>query len=408
MKLAYLVSQYPALSHTFIQREVSLLRKRGFQIAVSSINSSGFITQVGTAKDQEEQARTFYVKEQGALKGMGALLKCLFTSPLSFTRGCFWAVKLGGFNLRQLLYHTFYMVEAALIGQWMGREGLQHLHVHFANPASNVALLVSKMFPLTYSITVHGPDDFYDVTFGCLKEKIEEARFILAISHFTLSQLMRLVPPSCWDKMEVSYLGVDTKLYSPRRPPPNLPLQFLTVSRLSPNKGHRILLSALHIFLEQGGSAHLHLVGDGPDRLALQELVEQLHIQGRVTFHGGLNQDQTMQRFEEADLFILPSFAEGLPVALMEAMAKEIPCIATAINGIPELIRNEKEGVLVMPASAEELADALKRLSQDRALCKEIGLAGRQRIERQFELGANTAHLAKIYINRLGNRHHGT
>lgn len=403
MKLAYLISQYPAISHTFIQREVCLLRKRGFQIEVASINSSGFSTHEGTSTDQDEQARTFYVKEQGAFKGLGAILKCAFSSPLSFAQGCFWTFKLGGLNLRRLLFHGFYLVEAALIGQWMHRKGLQHLHVHFANPASNVALLASKMFSITYSMTVHGPDDFFDVTNGCLKEKIEEAFFVCAISHFTLSQLMRLVSPTQWDKLEIAYLGVDPKRFSPQTRAPIPPLQLLTVGRLAPNKGHRILLSAFHLFLQQGGSAHLHLVGDGSDRSALQDQVELLGLQGAVTFHGALDQDQTLERYAEADLFILSSFAEGLPVALMEAMAKEIPCIATAINGIPELIRNEKEGLLVMPANAEELAEALKRLSQDPALRRKLGLAGRQRINEQFDLGANTAHLANIYTKRLGN-----
>ncbi len=391
MRLAYLVSQYPAISHTFIQREIEFLRTLGMEIKVASINEAD-------GDDRE----TFYVKKQGIFKALWALLKRSLTAPISISRAIFWVLWLGGLDLKRLLYQGFYFAEALLVGEWMKKNGLKHLHVHFANPSSNVALLVSKLFPVTYSITLHGPDEFFDVTQQRLREKLEEALFLVAISRFAKSQVMRLLPPDQWDKIELAYLGVDLLRYRRLRPlVQKAALQILSVGRLTPNKGQRILLQGFKLYLQQGGEATLHLVGDGPDRRALQQEVENLALQKQIIFHGALNQDQTLEIYAKSHIFVTASLAEGLPVVLMEAMAMEIPCIATAINGIPEIIENKTEGFLVMPGDTEGIAEALQSLSQDPLLFQKMGQAGRKRIIEQFDLRKNTTLLSQIFYKRL-------
>jgi glycosyltransferase involved in cell wall biosynthesis len=176
------------------------------------------------------------------------------------------------------------------------------------------------------------------------------------------------------------------------------------VGRLTPAKGQAILLSALAILAARGRHVHLGLVGDGPDRNTLQDLAARLNVVPNVTFHGALNQDGVASLLSRADLFVLPSFAEGVPVSLMEAMAMEVPCISTAIAGIPELIQSGEEGILVPPSDPGLLAEAIEELFDNAALRLRLGQAGRRKIISGYNLRTNTEHLAKILESRLASR----
>jgi colanic acid/amylovoran biosynthesis glycosyltransferase len=404
LRIAYLVSQYPAVSHTFVQREIGGLRAQNFEILTASINEPDRSIHQMLACEQDESRRTYYVKREGPLKAILAVVKTLFTHPLGFLQGIFSSITLAKWNIKSLFYNFFYFIEAALIGFWMQKHRITHLHVHFANPASTVALLASKIFPLTFSITVHGPDEFYDVTLNHLKEKVKASTFIYCISHYTCSQLMRISDPIDWNKIEISRLGVDTSCYSPKPFNPNpSPLQLLSVARLTLNKGQPILLEALSLVLKQGRQAHLTLVGNGPERDRLAQLVEHLGLSAHVIFKGALNSEETLNCYNHADIFILTSFAEGLPVVLMEAMSMEISCIATAINGIPELIINDLNGLLVAASDVEGTAEAMVKLIDNAPLRERLGKNGRLTIMKHYDLAANTLSLAKQFKKRLPN-----
>lgn len=408
IRLAYLVSRYPAISHTFILREVQQLRALGFEIEVASINSPDRGAEHLTAEERKEAAATYYIKAHGATGAMGAHLSTLVSSPLAYLRGMIFAVKLGGTDLRGLVFNLLYFVEAVMVGQWMAGKGLSHLHVHFATPASNVGLIASRVFPITFSITVHGPDEFYDVSLFRLAEKIAAASFICCIGSYARSQLMKISPEREWNKFEVSPLGVDAKAFPPRPFRDQLKadeaFELICVGRLVPAKGQHILLSAVHSLTQQGRRLRLRLVGDGPDRQSLEAMVNRDGLQGCVLFEGAVNQDRIRDLYRQADAFVLASFAEGIPVVLMEAMAMEIPCITTFITGIPELIRDGTDGLLVAPSDVDALASAISGLMDDAGLRRELGRQGRARVMEKYDLEQNCARLAGIFKRRLGGR----
>ncbi len=402
IRLGYLISQYPAISHTFILHEIRRLRHLGFEISVASINPPDRSAEQLTRIEREDAANTYYVKPDGIKGAIKAHFYTLMTQPLGYVRGLFFALRLGKFDLKKILYGFFYFVEAVMIGHWMRRLQLSHLHVHFAMAAASVGLILHRTFPIKYSITVHGPDDFYDTPGNYLTQKILEAAFICCISHFARSQLMMLSPHTAWDKLELSRLGVDPKIFTPRpfREEPN-PYEVLCVGRLVPVKGQFILIEAVARLISEGRQLRLRFVGDGPDRQRLEDEVKQRQLTEQIVFEGAINQDRILDFYNSADVFTIASFAEGLPVVLMEAMAMEISCITTHITGIPELITSGKDGILVAASDIEALAEAIALLMDNPNLRLQIGKTGRQRVLKDYELQRNTERLADIFRRHL-------
>lgn len=403
LRIAYLVSQYPAVSHTFILREVFALRERGLLIEVASINAPPPSDKM-TRAEQDEAARTFYVKPAGATGLAKALPWMLFHHPVGLIRGMTAAFSLGRFDPARLLLCLFYFAEAIILAHWLRRRSYSHLHVHFATQAATVAMIMARIAPITMSMTVHGPDEFYDVPGQFLPQKVECSRFIVCISFFSQSQLMRLTRGEDRHKFDIARLGVDPSHFAPRpaRASPAA-FQILCVGRLVPAKGQRILVEAVAQLLNGGRCLELHFVGDGPDRVSLENLVRELQLSDRIFFEGSVNQDRIRIFYEAADIFAIASFAEGIPVVLMEAMSMEIPCIATCINGIPELIRDGVEGLLVPPSDSVAMAAAIARLMDDVRLRESFGQAGRQRILQMYNLGKSADDLASLFRRQLGS-----
>lgn len=401
-RVAYLVSQYPAYSHTFILREVLQLRQFGVDIVTASINLPDRAFDKLTDIERQEAEQTLYIKQQGMVKAVVALMKTLVLNPVGLLRGVQHAIKLGGWNIKQVLYHFFYLIEALLLGQWMQAQNVQHLHVHFATPAASVGLLVKTVFGYSFSFTVHGPDEFYDVTGYHLLEKIMAADFVFCISHYARSQVMKLSPVQAWSKFDICRLGVDTGRFIPAvKSKENEICQLLCVGRLTPAKGQAILLESVAQLKQQGITVHLTLVGMGPDEQSLKNYAESLDIVAQVTFTGAVDQDHILAYYNMADMFVLPSFAEGLPVVLMEAMAMEIPCITTTITGIPELIQQGQNGLLVPASDSEGLTQAIKQLAENPALRQQLGKAGRLKVLSDYELSKNTQYLHEKLTQRL-------
>lgn len=401
-RLAYLVSQYPAISHTFILREVLGLRARGFAIRVASVNPPDRPPEKLTAEERQEADASWYLKPQGAVGALKALCLTALRRPSALAAGLWFALRLGGTDVKKLGYQLAYWVEAVMLGDWMRRAGLSHLHVHFATPAAMVGLIASKIFPIGFSFTVHGPDEFYDAPGYRLAEKIEGSGFVVCISHYARSQLMKLSPVAHWNKFEVCRLGVDPSRFAPRAGrSAGVVFELLCVGRLVPAKGQHILLDALALLLARGRRVHLTLVGQGPDRPSLEAQTARLGLESAVGFAGAVNQDEVFGYYAAADAFVLPSFAEGLPVVLMEAMALGVPCITTHITGVPELIRDGIEGLLVAPSDVEGLAAAIERLMDDPALRSRLTEAGRAKVLAEYELDGSIARLADVFAHRL-------
>ena len=400
LRVGYLVSRYPDVSHTFILREVMALRARGMTIAVASINAPNALTEV----ERLEAEKTFYVKKAGAKGAFKALGSLLSTEPVGVLRGLVFGLEMGGDDLRRMVLGFFYFVEALILLSWMREKRLTHVHVHFATPAAAVAAIATRIAtstsPVTMSMTVHGPDEFYDVTAYALAAKVAASRFVVCISFFAQSQMMKSTGE--WEKFEIGRLGVDAELFAARgvRAADGV-FRVLCVGRLVAAKGQRILIEAVEMLRREGRSVELDLVGDGPDRAMLEAFVHTRGLGAGVRFAGAVGQDRIRDFYGAADCFAMASFAEGIPVVLMEAMAMEIPVVATGINGIPELVRDGVDGVLVAPSDVLGMADALARLMDDEALRVRLGAAGRVKVLAEYELAASADRLVGIFRRRL-------
>jgi glycosyltransferase involved in cell wall biosynthesis len=402
LSLAYLTSQYPMLSMTFVLREVRQLRRMGFHIDAASINAPDRPLAHLTAEEAEEAGLTYYLKTHGVRGAISAHLKTFFTRFSGYWRGLRLVLSLGGVDLKRLMFNVMYFTEALMVGVWMQRVRKRHLHVHLGSQAATVGLYVQHVFGFGFSITVHGPDEFYDAKGQYLEQKVAAADFICCISSYARSQLMKFSPYTQWSKLVVSRLGVDPGLFLSR---PAKPLsdffEILCVGRLTQAKGQHVLIDAVDQLGRQGRRVRLRLVGDGPDGPSLRERAGRLENPDIVAFEGAVNQDQIRALYEAADLFCLPSLAEGIPVVLMEAMAMEIPCVTTHITGIPELICNGTEGLLVAPSDLEGLVSALETLMDDQALRERIAQSGRARILKDYDLVHNVERLAAVFADRV-------
>jgi glycosyltransferase involved in cell wall biosynthesis len=403
-RLVYLLSRYPGVSHTFFLNEVRELRKLGFTVDVVSINHPDRSQSSIPAYEAAEKEKTLYIKSTRVAEAIWIAVKTLLLRPHVFGRGLAAALRLGRSDLGAILYALFYFAEALILGDWMVSRGHRHLHIHFGGPVATVGMLASLAWGFPYSMTVHGPDEFYDVEKYYLREKIELAKFILCISDFSRSQLMRIAAPEHWDKMHVVRQGVDPQVFlpTPREREPEGALEILCVGRLVPSKGQLILLRACDMLVSQGYSLRVRLVGEGPDRKHLETFAVRSGI--AVVFEGAKSHEETRQLLDRADVFALASFAEGVPVALMEAMAMEVPCVSSCIAGIPELIRDGLDGLLVPASSVEALAAALQRFFEEPLLRRSLGVAGRNRVIQVYNLPQNVCSLARVFNNQLADR----
>jgi glycosyltransferase involved in cell wall biosynthesis len=342
------------------------------------------------------------VKRSGIVGALTAGAWMLLRHPIAAFRGLRAALVLGRADLPRTALCVFYFLEALILARWLHQRSLTHLHVHFATPAATVALILTHMNAATLSITVHGPDEFYDVTQYYVAEKVAAASFVVCISFFAQSQLMKLTPESQWSKFHLARLGVDSTQFA-ARPFRNSrdPIQVLCVGRLVPAKGQRIVIEAVYRLVQTGRHLQLTFVGDGPTRNDLQSLVRERNLSNVVHFAGVVNQDCIRDFYRAADIFVLASFAEGIPIVLMEAMAMEIPCIATCINGIPELIRNSVDGMLVPPSDIDGMTSAIARLADEPGLRESLGKAGRQRVQQEYDLAKSGDRLREVFRARL-------
>ena len=404
--LAYLMSQYPMLSMIFVLREVLQLREMGFHIDVASINNPDRPPDKMTAEERAEASKAYHLRSHAVADGIGGHIRTLFTRPRGYFLGLRLLVRLGGTDLRKLILHVMYFSEALMVGVWMRRLGHRHLHVHLASQAATVGMYVRHVFDVGYSLTVHGPDEFYDAFGQHLEEKIKAADFICCISHFARSQMMKFSEHSQWHKFVVSRLGVDPSIFSPRplRVSPDV-FELLCVGRLTSAKGQHLLIEAVGRLASQGRRLRLRLVGSGPDDASLRALANELESPDLVVFEGAVNQDHIRKLYGAADIFCIASVAEGIPVVLMEAMAMQIACVATHITGIPELILNGGDGLLVAPSDVEGMVKALAQLMDDPELRERLGRSARARVLEHYDLKRSVEKLGAIFIERIADRH---
>ncbi len=396
MKVAYLVNQYPKVSHSFIRREILGVEGCGVQVERFAIRACR--EELVDDDDLLELQKTRIVLESGTLTLLTQAVVVASLSPWRFCQALGMAIKLGRVSDRGILRHLIYLAEACVFLRWFKAAGVQHVHAHFGTNSTTVALLCTVLGGPPYSFTAHGPEEFDKVDILALPEKIRRAAFVVAISSFGKSQLYRWCDAQHWSKVQVVHCGLDESFlgHAPS-PVPDVP-NFVCVGRLSEQKGQFLLLEAVAQLAAAGVVFHLTLIGDGPLRPAIEAFITEHQLQDYVKLMGWASNVTVRQSILAARALVLPSFAEGLPVVLMEAMALHRPVITTYVAGIPELVESQTCGWLITPGSVEALVLAMKQaLATPVAVLEQMGKVGAERVAAQHEIATEAQKLAHLF-----------
>jgi len=398
-RIAYLTSHYPAVSHTFILREIEALKEMGLDIQPCSIRRPPAEHLTG-APEERAAAETFYVLATAQkLLPLLAAQALMLRAPARYFGTLRLAWKTSAPGLRAHLYQLFYFAEATILARHFHQHSITHLHNHFADISANVAMLTAELAAIPFSYTLHGPAELYEPLRWHLREKTARAKFVACISYFARSQAMYFSDPAHWDKLKIIHCGVDPSLYDrPAGTAGNLgETRLVFVGRLTAIKGLRILLDAFAKARDTRPGLHLTLIGDGDDRAQLELLAAPFGE--AVTFSGYQSQQAVADALVAADIFTLPSFSEGVPVVLMEAMASGKPVISSLVAGIPELVEDGESGFLVPPGDVDTLAERIGRLADDPALRTKMGAKGRAKVQDAFNIKTEAARIATLFLN---------
>jgi colanic acid/amylovoran biosynthesis glycosyltransferase len=397
LRLAYLTTKYPAVSHTFIRRELRELERRGHHILRLSIRPAD--GPLPDPADRAEEPKTLHCLAQPMFALLLAVIRCMAARPFRFLAAAGAALTLARRSDRGLVRHLAYLVEAAYLLYVVRRERIQHVHVHFGTNSAAVALLMRRLGGPSYSIAIHGPDEF-DAPIGLsLADKVEGAAFVTAISDFGSAQLKRWIPPCRWPKVHVIRCAVGESFVQASAPVAPDSRTFLCIGRFNAQKGHLLLLDAFERLVESGVEARLVLAGDGELRREIESRIAALGISDRVEITGWIDEAGVRGRIRECRAVVLSSFAEGLPVVLMETLALGRPVIATLIGGIPELVQAGVSGWLVPAGNAPALADAMDAaLSAPAHRLDAMAAAGRTAVIERHSIATEAAKLESLLL----------
>jgi len=392
MRIGYLVSLYPASSHTFVRREVHALREQGVDVRTFSVRTPRSAER-SAPEDRRAFEETCYLLPMAPLRLLRAHLATFSKNPLGYMRTLRLSLQHRVPGVRALCLSFAYFAEAMVLARELEQRGITHLHNHFANAGANVGFLAARYLGIPWSLTLHGHSETDYPAGNLLPQKLVAADFAVCISYFGRAQAYRVIAPEHWEKLFISRCGVDlqalpvrdaaiTRELNARRARGGVRL--ICVARLAAEKGIVGLLQAFAKARVPG--VELVLVGEGPERKSVEQYIEQLGISDQVQLRGRLPESETLREIALADVLVLASFLEGLPVVLMEAMALCVPVVAPRIAGVPELVEDGHSGLL-FPASAwDELAECLRRITTDHALRGKLAGAGRAKIEREFDI----------------------
>jgi len=399
-RIAYLVNQYPKVSHTFIRREILALERQGFEILRVALR--GWDAKLMDEADAQEQARTQYILRDGIIALLGSTLRTLAATPRKFLFALGLALNIARQSKRPLIRHLVCLAEACRLLPWLATFGARHVHAHFGTNSAEIVMLARALGGPPYSFTVHGPEEFDSPQTLVIGEKVRRSAFVIAITSFARSQLLRWVEQAHWAKIKVVRCGIDTAFYAGQaQPPPEAP-RLIAVGRLSPEKGHLLLVEAVGQLVERGIKIELVLVGDGDLRSEIAASVERLSLKNAVHMTGLIPTENLRAEILGSRGLVQPSFAEGLPMTIMEAMALHRPVLATWIAGIPELVESGEHGWLVPAGSVDALASALADfVSRPVEDLQVMGAAAHRRVLERHSADVEAAKLAALVANSL-------
>lgn len=410
MRVAYILHTYPAISQTFVLREVRELRRLGVDVDTYTVFRARDEDLLAQA-DKDEASRTYALRPVPVVPLLAAHARIFSGAPLEYCRALRRALRDGEPGLHGRATSFAKLTLAILLWNRCRLRDVRHIHSHFAGTPIDIAALAvglgnalaSGERGWSRSQSVHGPVELASLDTFRMRERMRDASTVIATSHFTRSQILALLDRAEWAKVHMIRCGIEPSRFSFRlEPSVGDRIEILNVARLVGVKGHDILLDALASLRGRGVDFHATVVGDGSDREALTKRVSQLGLDRHVTFAGAVGHDQIHEYFDAAHIFCLPSFAEGLPVSLMEAMASGIPVVTTRIMGTPELVEDGVSGLLVTPGLVESLTDALERLATDPDLRAAMGRAGAAKVCSEFDITKLASDVAALIANVAG------
>ncbi|AIL61582.1 glycosyltransferase [Pseudomonas alkylphenolica] len=396
MRIAYFINQYPKVSHSFIRREILALERQGIEI--QRIALRGWDAELQDAEDLSERDKTRYVLQDGVKGLLVPLLQVLRARPQHFCSALWLALRMGLRADRPWPYHLVYLAEACRVVQWLQAYGAEHVHAHFGTNSTEVVMLANVLGGPAYSFTVHGPEEFDKPQFLYLGEKVRRAAFVAAVSSYGRSQLFRWVAHEHWAKVKVVHCGLERMFHEvPAVMAPSVP-RLVCVGRLCEQKGQLLLLEAARLLAAQSVVFEIVLAGDGEMRADIEALIVRHELQAQVRITGWISSAQVRDEILGARALVLPSFAEGLPVVIMEAMALRRPVLTTYVAGIPELVRQGENGWLFPAGAVEELAAAMADcLAQPVDTLQRMGEAAYQRVLQRHDIDSEAARLAGYF-----------
>jgi glycosyltransferase involved in cell wall biosynthesis len=386
-RIGYLASEYPARSHTFIRREIAALKARGLVIVPFSVRPAT------VASDEPVPS----ILGQGWWRCIASAVAELAASPGRVMKTWLLALEHRPAGLRGLIWAHFHLVEALALAGMLRRADIERLHSHFANSGATVGMLAADYLRIPWSLTLHGISETDGSAGMLLPQKLERAEFVACASWFMRAQAMRVTPVELWSKFHVVRCGVDFTSMPPSGHRSGTgPTRFVTVGRMSSEKGQPGLLEALKDVLSRGIDSSLTIVGDGPLMAELRSQIEALGLGDHVKLEGALPETDTLAMIAQGDVFVLPSLMEGLPVVLLEAMALRKPVIAPAVAGIPELVADRDTGLLFRPGDWAQLAERMAHVASDETTREHLARRARERVEAEFDINAAVEPLAAL------------
>jgi colanic acid/amylovoran biosynthesis glycosyltransferase len=397
MKIGYLINTYPTTSQTFIHREIRALEADGMDIARYSIRR--WTEPLVDPDSKAEEQRTQYILSSRAGALLSDFLRELFTNPIGVARACATGLRLTTNAGGDIIRHAAYIFEAATLKRWAKRDGVRHIHAHFSNNPAAVAMLCHRMGGPPFSFTAHGPDEFDNWGTTSLAEKVRGARFVVAISHFCRVQLARAAGMAQWEKLHIVRCGLDLKEFKQHGASANETTTFVCVGRLCPQKAQTLIVDAVHIVAKRFPQVRVIMVGDGETRPDIEARISDLGVQQQVTLLGWRSNAEVRSIMANAKALLTPSFAEGLPIVIMESLALRRPVITTFIAGIPELV-DQHCGWIIPAGSVEHIAQAMiDAIETPRDKLESLGHEGNRRVNDLHDVTKNARALRALFTS---------
>lgn len=391
--IAMVTGRYPGLSLTFIDREVRALREMGVDVITVTVRSPD--PQALSGEFQHEEAGRVFRLLASARRPVH-VVKALYQAlrhPRRLAATARLAIQTFPDGARAMALQLAYFAEALLLAPHLRAKNVKHLHNHLGDSSGTVTMLAAELAAIPFSITLHGPEIFQSAQRWRLDAKIARAKFVACISEHGRQQAMQFSDEAHWHKLKVVRCGVNPSLYAAAPAVERTGRDLLFVGRLEERKGVKFLLEAMAQLKARGSDVRLNIVGNGPQKEALQRQTAALSLEAVVTFAGTQDEAGVAEALRHADLLVVPSLSEGLPVVIMEALASGVPVVASDVDGIPELVRDGETGWLVPPADQQVLAESMEQLLVDPGLRQRMGAAGRQLVASEYDAHLNTSEL---------------